>query len=304
MPIQPQTIPVQVPINTGNGQTIYQTVNVPIQCFGNQFPQFVQPQMQIIPQLTQQVANVITPTGQIQQVHLANVPFLPQPLPAAASQHGLKPENNEPNASAPTNAQPITIANSQGQQIVIPTQILRSPQQTIQLNSNVPMPTIQHIPGIGNVQVISANALSASPFMAQPAVQSQQIVPQSSQHSSSASSSVATSIVSSVSITPTLHTQTTTSTASQFKAESSEVNTTPAKWLVKHSESPVILQVSSSSTTTPSMTVPLQSIASQSSSTTTTTQSQNTLQITAVPLTSSSIQTIKAETAIQPAPGE
>jgi transcription factor Sp len=57
-PMQPQTIPVQVPITAGNGQTIYQTVNVPIQ-----FPQIVQPHMQFIPQMAQQVANIITPSG-------------------------------------------------------------------------------------------------------------------------------------------------------------------------------------------------------------------------------------------------
>lgn len=117
-PMQPQTIPVQVPINTGNGQTIYQTVNVPIQCFGNQFPQLVQPQMQIIPQMTQQIANIITPSGQIQQVQLASIPFLQQ------QQQQLKSDLSQDPASS---NQPITITNSQGQQIVIPAQLMRPP---------------------------------------------------------------------------------------------------------------------------------------------------------------------------------
>lgn len=97
-PAMQQTVPVQVPISTGNGQTIYQTVHVPLQAFANQMPGLVQPQMQIFPQIAQvrvlfvcrfqefgfpffvtkilimlafQVANIITPNGQIQQVQLA-----------------------------------------------------------------------------------------------------------------------------------------------------------------------------------------------------------------------------------------
>jgi transcription factor Sp, invertebrate len=53
IPMQQQTVPVQVPINTGNGQTLYQTVHVPIQAFGGQIPGLMQPQMQIIPQYSQ-----------------------------------------------------------------------------------------------------------------------------------------------------------------------------------------------------------------------------------------------------------
>lgn len=48
-----QTVPVQVPISTGNGQTIYQTVHVPLQTLAGQMPGLVQPQMQIFPQLAQ-----------------------------------------------------------------------------------------------------------------------------------------------------------------------------------------------------------------------------------------------------------
>lgn len=69
-PTMQQTVPVQVPISTGNGQTIYQTVHVPLQAFAGQMQGLVQPQMQIFPQIAQ-VANIITPNGQIQQVQLA-----------------------------------------------------------------------------------------------------------------------------------------------------------------------------------------------------------------------------------------
>lgn len=102
-PAMQQTVPVQIPISTTNGQTIYQTVHVPLQAFAGQMPGLVQPQMQIFPQIAQvwirihlskdmiilfrrgdksllnlidrmnhfQVANIITPSGQIQQVQLA-----------------------------------------------------------------------------------------------------------------------------------------------------------------------------------------------------------------------------------------
>lgn len=53
LPAMQQTVPVQVPISTGNGQTIYQTVHVPLQTLAGQMPGLIQPQMQIFPQLAQ-----------------------------------------------------------------------------------------------------------------------------------------------------------------------------------------------------------------------------------------------------------
>jgi transcription factor Sp len=177
-PMQAQTIPVQVPISA-NGQTIYQTVHVPIQNFGNQIPQIIQPQMQIIPQFTQQVANIITPSGQIQQVQLANLPLFQQqnaagqPNLSALQPQQMKVEGQE--------QQPITITNAQGQPIsVFPASALRPNQNAniIQIPNFPTSQQIQHIPGIGNVQVISANALSGANFMAQP-MQTIQQIPQS-----------------------------------------------------------------------------------------------------------------------------
>lgn len=185
-PMQQQTIPVQVPISTGNGQTIYQTVHVPIQSFGNQMPQIIQPQMQIIPQYTQQVANIITPNGQIQQVQLG--PMLQQPqggqqqtitgMPGQA----MKIEGSGGQSGQDMNQQnqPITITNAQGQQMtVIPAQHLRSNQNIIQI-PNIPgiqsIP-VQHIPGIGNVQVIPASALNGN-FMSPMQTQTIQQIPQ------------------------------------------------------------------------------------------------------------------------------
>lgn len=98
-----QTVPVQVPVTASNGQTIYQTVHFPIQALSNVFNM---PTAQMIPQITQvtyinlfyklilsavnnnldnhelnfyffkqipQMAQIITPNGQIQQVQIANL---------------------------------------------------------------------------------------------------------------------------------------------------------------------------------------------------------------------------------------
>lgn len=51
-----QTIPVQVPISTANGQTLYQTIHFPVQAFATAIPNIIQTsgsQMQMIPQLGQ-----------------------------------------------------------------------------------------------------------------------------------------------------------------------------------------------------------------------------------------------------------
>lgn len=88
-PQMAQTIPIQVPISNGNGQTILQTIHVPLQSFASQIPGIqLQPQMQVISQMPQ-VANIITPSGQIQQVQLAPINHLTnlQAAQAAASGH-------------------------------------------------------------------------------------------------------------------------------------------------------------------------------------------------------------------------
>uniref|UniRef100_A0A1A9VVJ5 C2H2-type domain-containing protein n=1 Tax=Glossina austeni TaxID=7395 RepID=A0A1A9VVJ5_GLOAU len=77
--LQQTTVAVQVPIQTGvGGQTIYQTVHVPVQQLGtpggmptaNLLSAQPLPMPQIIPQFTQ-IAQIVTPNGQIQQVQLA-----------------------------------------------------------------------------------------------------------------------------------------------------------------------------------------------------------------------------------------
>ncbi len=70
----PQTVPVQIPVSTQNGQTVYQTVQmqIPVQ----QMPQaIVQTSMgqQLVMQPQQfqpQMAQILTPNGQLQQVQV------------------------------------------------------------------------------------------------------------------------------------------------------------------------------------------------------------------------------------------
>ncbi|CAH2240684.1 jg724 [Pararge aegeria aegeria] len=69
-------VPVQVPVSMANGHTVYQTVHVPLHA----------PQLQIIPQLQQmqaqpQVANVLTPSGQIQQIQISSLGNVQQAAP-------------------------------------------------------------------------------------------------------------------------------------------------------------------------------------------------------------------------------
>lgn len=302
-PMAAQTIPVQVPITTGNGQTIYQTVHVPIQNFGNQMPQIVQPQMQIVPQFTQQFANIITPSGHIQQVQIANVPMLQQQNTGqqnlnAMQQQSLKVDGN---GQDPTQAsqQPITITNAQGQQMtVIPAQQMRPNQNIIQI-PNIPglqsIPSqIQHIPGIGNVQVISANALNGN-FMSQP-IQTIQQIPQSpviqtqanqQQQQTATSSAQSTTPVSSQ---PT-QTQTITITPQTINQMKSPEQETPTKWIVKPdiAQSPVVIQTSSSAPVSQSQTI----VTTQS-------QGQGQHQTTILPVITQ-VSSIPVSTTIQPA---
>ncbi|XP_050444568.1 transcription factor Sp4-like [Cataglyphis hispanica] len=71
-----QTVPVQVPVTANNGQTVYQTVHFPVQALSSVLNM---PTTQMIPQIMQQipqVAQIITPSGQIQQVQITNLPQL------------------------------------------------------------------------------------------------------------------------------------------------------------------------------------------------------------------------------------
>ncbi|XP_044751981.1 transcription factor Sp4-like isoform X1 [Coccinella septempunctata] len=139
-----QTIPIQVPISSQNGQTIYQTIHFPVQLTtAATLPNIIQAQ-QIVPQ----VANIITPNGQLQQVQIAT------------SVQQQTPTSNGTVQSDAT-AQPMTFTGTNGQQFtVIPTSNLQTMGRTnlgniIQVPNIQTIPTVQNIPGLGNVQVIT-----------------------------------------------------------------------------------------------------------------------------------------------------
>lgn len=79
LPSVQQTIPVQVPISS-NGQTLYQTVHLPVQSFASSLPNIIQAnqgQIMQIPQLTQmaqtpQMAQILNNNGQLQTIQLAS----------------------------------------------------------------------------------------------------------------------------------------------------------------------------------------------------------------------------------------
>lgn len=119
--LQQTTVAVQVPIQTGvGGQTIYQTVHVPVQQLGtpggmptaNLLSAQPLPMPQIIPQFTQ-IAQIVTPNGQIQQVQLA-------PLNALG-----------PYQQIPANANIIQIQNTAQQQAAVQQQQQQHQQQVV-----------------------------------------------------------------------------------------------------------------------------------------------------------------------------
>lgn len=138
-PSMQQTIPVQVPISTGNGQTIYQTIHVPLSTLAAQMPGLV-PQMQFFPQMTQ-VANIITPNGQIQQV-LA-------PMQGIQGIHGLQGLQGIQGIQGLQNLQ----AAQQVQQVQQPQNVVVQQAQNLgQVNSSTSNSMIQPIQA-ANVQV-------------------------------------------------------------------------------------------------------------------------------------------------------
>ncbi|KAK9869483.1 hypothetical protein WA026_003237 [Henosepilachna vigintioctopunctata] len=141
-----QSIPIQVPISSQNGQTIYQTIHFPVQLTtAAAVPNIIQAQ-QIVPQM----ANIITPSGQLQQVQIATS-VQPQ-TPTSVTSASVQSE---------ATSQPLTFTGANGQQFtVIPASNLQSMGRTslgniIQVPNIQAIPTLQNIPGLGNVQLIT-----------------------------------------------------------------------------------------------------------------------------------------------------
>uniref|UniRef100_A0A336LRV1 CSON012507 protein n=1 Tax=Culicoides sonorensis TaxID=179676 RepID=A0A336LRV1_CULSO len=142
-----QTIPVQVPISLGNGQTIYQTVHIPIQMHGGAMQQIVQPQMQIIPQMTQ-MATVVTPQG-LQQIQLT-------PL----NQLGIHTSQHQPQSiisQAPTITTTVASMTQPSHTTTTTSSVGASPQQA----QNQSLNTSQHDTSAGN-QNTSQQSLNTS----------------------------------------------------------------------------------------------------------------------------------------------
>lgn len=140
-----QTIPVQVPISSGNGQTIYQTIHFPVQLATAAVPNIIQAQP-IIPQM----ASIVTPNGQLQQVQITSTsvaaPVQQQQTPTTSvSQSGVtvQAENN----------QPLTFTGANGQQFtVIPTAAVNTHQvRGTNLGNIIHVPNLQAIPTVQNI---------------------------------------------------------------------------------------------------------------------------------------------------------
>ncbi|XP_059484894.1 transcription factor Sp4-like isoform X2 [Neocloeon triangulifer] len=198
-PTVQQTIPVQVPVSTAGGQTVYQTIHFPVQALtttiptGNILGQHGQT-LQMIQQLSQpmaqqiqipsqpQVAQILTASGQLQQVQISHQ-LTPQSQTNAnqttvqvnASEAGSPAASNQQTQAAQATSQQIqpqqiTLSGANGQQItVIPASSLANlqAQQVRQQSNIIQVPglgsiqgiPIQNIPGLGNVQIIQAGSL-------------------------------------------------------------------------------------------------------------------------------------------------
>ncbi|KAF5288567.1 hypothetical protein FQA39_LY15346 [Lamprigera yunnana] len=153
-PTMQQTIPVQVPISSANGQTIYQTIHFPVQLAT--LPNIIQTQP-IVPQM----ASIITPSGQLQQVQIASASVTAQP--SQSQQTPTSVATQTVTVQADSNAQPLTFTGANGQQFTVIPANLQQVRGTnlgnvIQMPNIQAVPTVQNIPGIGNVQVITQQA--------------------------------------------------------------------------------------------------------------------------------------------------
>ncbi|KAI9584511.1 hypothetical protein GQX74_006406 [Glossina fuscipes] len=148
--LQQTTVAVQVPIQTGvGGQTIYQTVHVPVQQLGtpggmptaNLLSAQPLPMPQIIPQFTQ-IAQIVTPNGQIQQVQLAplnalGLQALPiQNIPGIGQVQIIQASHLPPNLQLGSLQQVLAAAPTQSS--ATPSAAQTQPQQ--QQTSNVSVP--------------------------------------------------------------------------------------------------------------------------------------------------------------------
>ncbi|XP_021967326.1 transcription factor Sp3 isoform X2 [Folsomia candida] len=194
-----QTIPVQVPIATSNGQTIIQTIHIPIQTLGTAMSnagglgglmqggqiQIIQPQMTQIPQ--QQLAQIIGPNGQIQLAQIQQAQ--PQTTQAGTTNwtqnaNGtitIQTTGGNDNANNAVSQVSSTTQATNGVTSTTPTIVTaqtqpQQQQQQITLQGTNQQFTvinqaalgqsfgqfqnIQNIPGLGNVQILPAGTIT------------------------------------------------------------------------------------------------------------------------------------------------
>ncbi|XP_012527203.1 transcription factor Sp4 [Monomorium pharaonis] len=163
-----QAMPVQVPVTVNNGQTVYQTIHVPVQSLPASV--FNMSTTQMIPQIMQQlppVAQIITPSGQIQQVQIASLPQL---------------QNLQ--------SQQVTqVAHQQAQQQVVQQQTQQQVVQSVQQQQQVAQAQVQQQQ---QVQQVVQQVIQQQPPSSQQQQQQSQQQQQQMQQSSTPSSTVAT----------------------------------------------------------------------------------------------------------------
>ncbi|KAG5310894.1 SP4 factor, partial [Acromyrmex insinuator] len=163
-----QAVSVQLPVIANNGQTVYQTVHLLVQSLSNVFNM---PTTQMISQIMQQipqVAQIITPSGQIQQVQIVSLPQL---------------QNLQINISQ----QVTQVAHQQAQQQVVQQQTQQQVVQSVQQQQQVAQAQVQQQQ---QVQQVVQQVIQQQPASSQQ--QQQQLQQQQMQQSSTPSSTVAT----------------------------------------------------------------------------------------------------------------
>ncbi|KAF0313976.1 hypothetical protein FJT64_001569 [Amphibalanus amphitrite] len=96
-----QTISVQIPMSTAGGQTVYQTVQLPVAAAGGAQQLQLMPQIQVGGAMPQ-YAQVLTPSGQLQQVQVVPAHHLASLQQAAAA----------PATAASTSSQPTSLSTT------------------------------------------------------------------------------------------------------------------------------------------------------------------------------------------------
>uniref|UniRef100_A0A2A4J879 C2H2-type domain-containing protein n=1 Tax=Heliothis virescens TaxID=7102 RepID=A0A2A4J879_HELVI len=167
-------VPVQVPVSVANGHTVYQTVHLPVHA-----PQH----LQIIPQLQQmqaqpQMASVLTPSGQIQQIQIASLANVQGGGAQGGGNAGQSPATITLQAvSNPMQADSGNMQQQQPSQTIIASTPTGQQVTVIPATSNVPTlgvgglgGAVQLVPALGLPGVQLAQLQQTQPQTAQPLI--------------------------------------------------------------------------------------------------------------------------------------